>query len=106
LYSTSLRKPVPASEGTLPHNANAPTLLQQRTLSESVTLNILSDFLSPEFRTCRRIFEHGTFVAMPETSVHKNDRTMAAKDEVWLAAQIAHMQAKAETRCMQSFSDQ
>lgn len=95
-----------APEGTLPHNADAPTLLKQSSLSKSVALNIPSDFLSPEFRARRWELEHGTLMSMPETTVHKNSRSISPEDEVWLAAHIANMQAKAETRSVQTFSDQ
>jgi hypothetical protein len=43
---------------------------------------------------------------MPETTVHKNNGSISGEDEVWLAAHIAHMQTKAETRSVQTFSDQ
>jgi hypothetical protein len=100
------RHPVFTLQGTFPNNTAAPSGYLQGSFRTGINLTIARDLCLPEFFAGLRPLEKITVVAMPETSMGKQNRMAPRKHHVGLARERAVVKPEAKTCPVQTAAQQ
>src|SRR5262249_1175956 len=92
-----------AFQGAFPYNGLTPAPCRELLLVPTVDLTVAFDLRTPELRACRRPFEKGTVVPVPETPVGEDHGSPTREYEVGLAWKLAVMDAEAQAFCVEAF---
>lgn len=84
-----------APQTALPYSKGSPPLLLKRLVRLTVYDTVASNLTPPERSICFWKTKKWAVMAVPETTVHKNDGTMLWQDKIWPAG---------ERCCMESIS--
>lgn len=99
------RAPGSSLQRTFPNRQYPPPIRCQGFHGFSVFFPVPCDFSPPEISPRSRPFEQVAIVAMPETSMDKNDCAKTGKNHVRLARQFWIMKPIAEPECMKHTPD-
>lgn len=88
-----------------PHINAVPTEILELPRVALVADDIALEFPPPEFHVGPRHRCAGTFVSMPEASVHKQCDRPTRKDQIWCARKIVPMKAIAKAQCVRGLPD-
>jgi hypothetical protein len=87
---------------TFPHDDDIPSHCLKFKVFLVVSFDIALNLIDPEFSICLWNNEIPTaLMAMPETAVNKDSRTVFRQDHIWLAWHILYIQPEPETISMQ-----